>query len=425
MEKEKGVIAQQPKLNHMPLLGSMYEGLAKHVVSTAIFEGLDLRVVDGKVRFKDGKLSGHIDVMVAQGVGQQLPYTKSWIYDCAKVVAVIEVKKTLYGDDLADAFLHLRDVRDTDPEPDERYVKMITNAWRSIMRTPYPMGARHEALPLPDELIRTTLFLDSHRPLRVVLGYEGYHSEFTLRNGLLDFLGRSVPFGEKQNPPVKGFGVPDLPELIICGGACIVKLNGMPMAVPRRASGFWPILASHAGNPFRTLLELLWTRLAYRHNLPASIFGDDLETEIMNELADVRWNEAGNGWEFRATGIPAVKLDASPKYELWAPADLSKAEFVVMGKLCEGVYSRLDQPGLIEFLESEGTTPADLAKALASKNLAYIHDGELRLLTDECACAIVPTADGAKFVAGENKTGRFARWIVNHSIRPGGAGRNR
>lgn len=413
VEKEKGVIAKVPNLNHMPMLGAMYEGLAKSVVKRGIFEGLDLRVVDGKVRFSDGSLSGQIDVMIVEGEGEQLPHTESWIYPGEKVIAVLEVKKTLYAEDLADAFFHLRAIREKKPEVFDPYVKMITNAWRSIMRTPYPTKEDQKVLPLPDEFIRTTLFLESHRPLRILLGYGGYQSERTLRNGLLDFLGKAVPFGQKQDPPVVGFGVPDFPDLIICGGSCIAKLNGMPLAQPRLSNGFWPVLASHAGNPFRTLLELLWTRLAYRHNLPASIFGEDLEIEVMNHLADARWNEAGNGWEFRTTDLSALELNASPKFAQWEPAILSKAEFVIVNLLCHGKDQRLDNLSLVKFLETEGTNPDALAKSLAAKNLTYVHDGELRLLTDECACVVVPTDDGAEFAAGENLTGRLTRWVGN------------
>jgi hypothetical protein len=409
--KEKAVIEKQPGLNHMPMLGDMYEGLAKHLVRAAIFKGLDLNVVDGKVRLKDGTITGQIDVMVVEGQGTQLPFTEHWIYPIENVVAVFEVKKTLYGGDLADAFIHLQGVREAKPDLEERYVKMIKDAWRSIMRKSYPTNEEQKHLPLPDEVIRTTLFLDSHRPLRIILGYDGFKSERTLRSGLVDFLNGIIPMGKPQNPPVAGFGVPDLPDLIICGRACIAKLDGMPMAQPRRKDGFWPILASHAGNPFRTMLELLWTRLAYRHNLSASIFGDDLEFEVMNELAACRFNEAGKGWEYRVTDIPAAVLAAGPKYAQWSPEKVTRAEFVVVNQLCNDVTVRLDDPGLIKFLKDDGTTPKILADSLEHKNLVFIQDGEIKLLTDQCAALISP-ANGGEFLVGENKTGRLARWIA-------------
>src|SRR5688572_6928037 len=91
MEKEKEVLARQPNLNHMPMLGDMYEGLARDVLNKAVFEGLNLNVVEGKIRFKDGRLSGQLDCMIIEGGGEQLPYTNHYLCDIEKVIAIFEV----------------------------------------------------------------------------------------------------------------------------------------------------------------------------------------------------------------------------------------------------------------------------------------------------------------------------------------------
>jgi hypothetical protein len=48
-------------------------------------------------------LSRQIDVMVVHGDGERIPHTDHWIYPVNKVIAVIEVKKSPYKKDLADA----------------------------------------------------------------------------------------------------------------------------------------------------------------------------------------------------------------------------------------------------------------------------------------------------------------------------------
>lgn len=405
VEKEKKVLAAQPDLNHAPMLGDMYEGLAKHVVNRALFEGLNLNVSDGKIRFRDGSLSGQMDVIVAYGEGTQLPYTEHRLYDFDQVIAVFEVKKTLYGTAMADAFLHLRDVKEKSLIPDKRRFPLIRDAWRGLMRRDYPNPAELKQLSSSEEMVRASLVIDAHQPLRFVLGYEGYKSEFELREGLFNFFEKSIP----TQKTTAGFGVTSLPDLIICGGACVTKLNGMPYTAPMLPDGFWPVLGSHAHNPFRTMLELLWTRLAYVHEISAEIFGDDLETEVINNLAEAKWNEPGSGWEYRCTHVSAATLaEGSPEVE-WAPAFLSKAAFVVVNRLCQGVRELIDAPGLINFLKEEGMTVDQLAAELRQKNLAYVRDREFQLLTDHCACVIVPGPEG--FAAGDNRTGRLTRWL--------------
>lgn len=66
LEREKAVLAAQPDFNHNPMLGDMYEGLAKHLVEKAIFKGLDIQVAGGKIRLGEGTLSGQMDTNITQ-----------------------------------------------------------------------------------------------------------------------------------------------------------------------------------------------------------------------------------------------------------------------------------------------------------------------------------------------------------------------
>ena len=71
----KGVSEIEPFLNigHNPMIGSMYEGLTQDIARKAIFDGLDLKVVSGKITNKNGDLSRQIDCRSQQA---------NRLYDC-------------------------------------------------------------------------------------------------------------------------------------------------------------------------------------------------------------------------------------------------------------------------------------------------------------------------------------------------------
>lgn len=404
MERERAVLEAQPELNHNPMLGDMYEGLARHLITRGVLKGLDIQVAGGKIRFKDKSLSGQLDAIVAYGAGELLPYTQHRIFDFTNVIAVVEVKKTLYGQALGDAFFQLKTACEPNPTWDRRRSVLLAHAWRGIVLRDYP--AKGEELAPMDEMLKISLASDAIQPLRFVLGYSGYSSEFSLREGMFSFLKNQVSGGEKKS----GFGVASMPDMIICGGASLIKLNGMPYSAPI-ADGFWPVIGSHSLNPFRSMLEFIWTRLAYIHELPSQIFGDDLETEVVNRFLDARWRKEG-GWEYRSNTIDARNLENAPKSEKWAPTQITKTEFVVLNALKEGKTVHADDPKLLEWLASEGVSVERLTATLFEKRLAYRKGSEFRLLLDAPAMAFIPGTDGA-FI-GDDRTGRFSRWIEKY-----------
>ncbi|MFA6962721.1 MAG: DUF6602 domain-containing protein [Opitutaceae bacterium] len=404
MEKEKEVLARQPDLNHMPMLGDMYEGLARDVIDKAVFGGLNLKVVEGKIRLNNGKLSGQIDCIVAEGDGEKLPYTNHYIYNIENVIAIVEVKKTLYGAGLKDSFIHLRDVHNASSAFDQRVGQLIVDAWKSIVRKPYP--SKDAQLSECESMIKDILIFQAHQPIRIVLGYDGYTSEFELREGFYNFIEKQAATPEK---PIQGFGMASFPNQIICGKSSLVRLDGMPYNATISEKGFWPCMASTSVNPFTILLELLWTRLSYLYDLSSAIFGEDLESEVFNKFIDAKWNDEHKGWEYRAESLSKDDLSGAPSSYKWEPEYLTNWEFVVMNQLCSGKEARTDDISLIKFLKKHEKTTDDLVKSLAAKNLAGLVGNSIELLTQNSVCAIIP---GGLFVAAENNTGRFSRWIT-------------
>ncbi len=403
--KEKAKLAAEPVVNHGPTIGDMYEGLTRELLARSMFRGLNLHVVDGMIEDETGRQSGQIDCMLVEGDGHKVRWTNHHIYQLAQVIAVIEVKKNLYGKDLSDSFFHLRGLKNPKTSLKAWTTPLVRDAWRSLMKSELPTAEELTGLSEEAQIIHTTLVIEAHMPVRVVFGYYGYAGEFELRRGLIKFLESEV--APMANPtPKPGFGIYSFPNLIVCRDASLVKVNGMPFAAPLSEDGFWRFYGSRSSRPLEALLELIWTRLAYRYNLDASLFGEDLKCEAVNSLLKAKWR--GPGWEFRYCEVPDSQLNEGPDSTEWEPETVSLAQFVVLNKLCSGQEVRLADSALVEFLKEEGTTPDALATDLNEKRLAYTKNGCLHLLTDGCSCAVLP--DG-RYVAGENKTGRLLRWI--------------
>ncbi len=405
VEREKLVLAKQPELNHGPMLGDMFEGLTRSLAEKAVFKGLDLRVVEGKIKDSDGNLSNHMDCMIVEGNGHRLPYTDHHIYPFEKVIAVIESKKTLHGTKLSDSFFHLRELKDDKTGPQKHAYGLLRDAWRSLLCRNLPEREELKKLPGAAQAYYCVLLKEVYRPLRIVLGYFGYKSELQLRKGLLHFLERQLaPINAPQR--IEGFGINSFPNQIICGKASLIKLDGMPFSTMLPDDGWWPFYASRSKSPIHIFLELLWTRLAYRYALDPEIFGEDLTCEGVNFLLEAKWLE--QGWGYRVVEATQQELNTCKDSAEWEPATLTLAEFVLIGELCRDHEVRLDDNEIVQYLAEHGTTPEAIRASLSEKRLAYEQDGRLHLLTDQCACFVL--SDG-RYVAGENKSGRLLRWV--------------
>ena len=97
-------------ITHAPTIGAMYEGLTRDILDRAIPASLDLRIVDGFIGGIDGALSPQTDAMLVTGTGRALPYSDSFVWPIGQVIAVLEIKKNLFGSELKDAFVKMQTV---------------------------------------------------------------------------------------------------------------------------------------------------------------------------------------------------------------------------------------------------------------------------------------------------------------------------
>jgi hypothetical protein len=156
--------------------------------------------------------------MLVSGEGRQIPFTDSYVWPIQDAIAVIEVKKNLFGTDLDDAFRKLRRVMQM------HGAFLQSGAGGQLNMSPvlesftrltghYPRNG-NDVDALPHELsgIFHTLGIEHLAPVRMIFGYEGYTDEFSLRNGLVKYL-------EDNLATSAGFGINEGidPDRLIAG----------------------------------------------------------------------------------------------------------------------------------------------------------------------------------------------------------------
>jgi hypothetical protein len=263
------------ELEHAPTIGDMYEGLSKDLLSRVVPEALGLQLVSGFIIDGLGGISGQIDCMLVRGQGEPIPYTDGYKWHVKDVIAVLEIKKCLYGGDLADAFDHLRMVGDLDINYMETRwaggeIVDIQSALRSFAETTglvAPVTSDEvNMLDIRDQLIFHTLVQEQLGVIRIILGYGGFQTERGFRQSLISRLTEQIG--------VLGYGVIGFPQLIISGRYCLAKANGQPVSAQLH-DGKWPFYLSSSANPLQLLLEYIWTRLEREFHI-GGLWGEDL-----------------------------------------------------------------------------------------------------------------------------------------------------
>ncbi|WP_417266108.1 DUF6602 domain-containing protein [Brumimicrobium sp.] len=412
LEKETQLLKSYDIVKHPGIIGDMYEGLTKEILHKSIFDGLDLRICAGKIKNSKNNFSGEIDCMLVVGDGEKIPYTDKFIYDSSKVVAVIQVKKNLYSKDLKDSFTNLKSVVDITEERDGEkfHSNLLRTAYRAICQTELPNRSDLEKLPFEKQMLFHILTLEAFYPARIVWGYNGFKSEYSLRNSMINFLEKNISTKDEK---IRGFDPLGFPNLIICENNSLIKNNGIPFAYPIDKDLWWPFLASSPENPVYFFLEVIWTRLHFMYGISSEIFGEDLKVDELHGflLAKAKKTKKNVGWEYMHIDLTKEELEKPLDETEWEPSFLDNCQFVIINKLCKKEELKyFDDKELEEFVKKSGYTLKSFAESLKATGLVDIENGTFKLITDQCLCGISSTG---KYFAGENKTGRVERWSKN------------
>jgi hypothetical protein len=354
--------------------------------------------------------------MVVTGEGTRIPYTDKLKFFLDDVVAVIQVKKNLYANDLKSGYANLTSVTGFNAMKG-RPVTLLEDAFQSTTRRPLPDHDDVDSLPWEIQQIYHTLVMELVYPARIILGYDGFKSQSSLRKSFKSFLEGKMDAG-----PAKGFGIFSFPSLVCCGRHCLVKANGMPFHSPMQEDGFWPVFVSTTANPVEMLLQVIWTRLVYGKKIPASVFDDDDLLQPVSRFIDARPAKSGEiaGWAYRVTDLSEDVLDkTSHPPNKWQPVFVDETQFVVVNDLCKKGEVDTEEEDFKNFLANSGYTVEKLVSSLNSVGIAGLKGSILVLLTRGCQCAILP--DG-RYAVAENISGQLTRWIMEYmaeqNVRP-------
>lgn len=438
--RDKGIKEIEPFLNikHGPTIGNMYEGLTKEIVSKALFESTDIRVASGFITNSDRDRSKQIDCMIVVGNGQQIPKTNDYIYDISQVIMVIEVKRNLHSKELSDGYDNLRSVCNITKAEHNLRANLIDDAFEAMAGKPAPEYEHLKTLPVREQMLYHALVVEALLPLRIIFGFEGFKTELSLREKFQEYLqDKSVIKdsnmtnmtaeevadllnSDSYERPSKsaseskyGFGAVSLPNLIIAGESSIVKTNGMPYGCVINETDDYCWMASYRRNPLLLFLELLWTRLTYYYDLPATVFSSNVMQEGLAPLLFATGTK--NCWIYQFYALDEKGLQHYDDDKPWEPTVLEKNEFILMNLLCDGCEMPVSK--INKYIDSSAEEIKAIITKLNKNRLVYVDgedDGILRLLTKECLCAIDPEYG---YVAGDNHDGRFLSWLSRNRRR--------
>lgn len=405
--KQEDKKLREYKITHGPTIGKMYEGLSSDILKRVIPKKLNLKIVSGFIFDDTENMTGQIDCMLVSGEGFNIPYTSDYKWHIKDVIAVFEIKKSLYTNDLVDSIDHLRGVIDSFG----RHLKTdsatkfynVTTAYRIFSQLTgviIPNYEKVSELPLELEMLFHSLVAEQISPLRIVWGYDGFKSEYDMRKKFVQYL--------NDNLMQRGYGVRSIPQLIISGNNSFVKINGIPF-ITRLDEGWWHVLVSSNHNPIKLLLELLWTKLERKYKI-SGFWGDDLLTENLHPFIKARIKKENDviGWEYNYQELSKINLASIPCYNDWEPVVLTEEQHVVIALLCKGKSISLNDEDFKNFVTENGHTINGFKQSLLETGLVGIEGNEIKLVTRKCECVFLP--DG-RIIAAENNTGRLTRWV--------------
>ena len=194
---------------------------------------MNLSQLNDKINNNDGDLSSQVDCMIVVGEGKLIPFTNKYIYHYSQVIAVIEVKKTLNKQQLFGSYDNLKSIinvsRSLDSEVEPYVMRLFRKSWQLLTNTELPERENLDKLPEKMQYIYHTLLMEAYFPLRIVLGYFGYASELSLRDGFADMLDEKI---EKNTR--RGYGIGSFPNLIICRNNSLIKWNAFCCSIPKQ-----------------------------------------------------------------------------------------------------------------------------------------------------------------------------------------------
>ena len=391
----KGFIDEEVKklnsynLTHGPTIGEMYEGLSSSIINYIIPSNVNLRVVSGFIVYFDDTLSGQIDCMIVNGIGELIPYSNNkYKYKISDVIAIFEVKKNLYGNELKDSFEHLRGVSSgyynwiaNGGDNAKINVKAALSTFSKMTGVYLGSYDKHEFLSQEMKILFHSIVMMTLAPVSIVIGYNGYSSENGLRQGLINYLS-SCSGGE-------GKGAVSFPSQIICGNYSLVRMSGNPYLVPIK-DGFWNFYASTNVNPVLPMAELLLTKICgiCGVGIPED---DERDVEIMRPFIDAKpvISESKGGWEMRWSELNCIAGKPLPSSIEWNPTEVDNLSSTVFVILCEHGTIDVTDSDFVNYVKSKNMEVDAFVRTICETGFVAMDGNVMRLTTESLKCVVL------------------------------------
>jgi len=398
-------------INHTVAIGDNFEGLTAELLNKAIFKNLNLKMVQRSFVYNDrGIMSRELDCILVVGDGQKMSFANRYKYHIKDVIAVIQVKKNLYANDIDDSHHNLRSIINvSEPRDAEIFIwRLHRDAYKLLTSKELPNKERRERFTDRENIIYHYLMMEAFHPLRIVIGYHGYTTEYGLREGFTKKLEVI-----SKNGPVRGYSPGSFPNLLICGNSTIIKNNGMPMGIPLSDEEFYfHILTTSHGNSMYHLLEMIWTRLSYKFGISSDIFGDDFDIEAIHPFISCKERKIDKenwGWEFLYHPLTRKQLSMPLVSTPWTPTEIDMDKYLILNILIKiGTIIINTDKYFLKFIKTNKLNPEKVIKELCEAKLVYVDEGKMGLLVDELNTVLTP--DGNIF-AGENRCGEMTSYF--------------
>ncbi|EKT66685.1 DUF6602 domain-containing protein [Providencia alcalifaciens] len=413
MLEEKAVLNNNP-VKHPTLIGDMYEGLTKELLQKIDMSHPAIKVVSGIIRSGESQ-SGQIDCMIVIGDGEVIPKTDNYFYPIDQVIAVFEVKKNLFSKEINDAYQHLNDVfqlskKDYQAKQDAGILNFNTirpaQEFLNLFGHWPPHYEENYTLPWEQRVVYQSLVRDWLTPLRIAIGYNGFKSEDTLRSSIFKIY--------KNKEYENGYGVQNMPNLMISDGYSLIKMNGMPYKGIWKDQYGWCWLGSSNANPILLIMELLFDRIQLILGINPDR-GEDLHDEIIYPLAvskPVRQSGV-NGW---CTDIISEKIPKRDAAQMqWCPLLLSTQEKEFLRLLYKYGPQHIKGKNIREYqILHRVDNIFEVTESLRNARVILINNEQFYICSGQWSLAKVC----GNFYCGDNAGGRFENWVRLKTIPP-------
>jgi hypothetical protein len=379
---------KREKMTHAPTIGDMYEGLTKEILGRTIPDSLDVRVVTGFAVGVNSKLSPQLDIMIVRGEGHPIPYTDAFCWPIGKVLAVFEIKKTLFGAALNDGVAKMnavlalyKEAANTGEIDGANLMPAVKSFARLTGHFPLSDEAAR-ALPGGNNVVFDIFKQEQGAPVRIIWGYGGYTDEAGLRKGFIKNM--------SQSKDHVTFMPENLPSLIVCNNNAILKMNGQPYVSAMRDDS-WQILTSNSENPLRLLLELLWTRLSTELNTSFQM-DDTLVMEKLAPFLSVRMELDGDSLKvaYEQNEVSKFDLKSLPERN-WKPEPVNINDSILVSGSTRNGGLDIGDSALRDWAKSESyDLDAAVMRLVDQRILAWTGEKTLRPIANTVMTTIMP-----------------------------------